>query len=93
MFEDFEKCYGQDPNGQAKRKDQGEEGRFRKFSYSQIKDRGFNLDITWLKDENLEDPNSLPEPQLLVADAITELGACVDELQLILDAIEAEEVE
>ena len=46
-----------------------------------------------MKDENLEDPNSLPEPQLLVADAITELSACVDELQLILDEIEAEEME
>jgi type I restriction enzyme M protein len=93
MFDDFEKCYGKDPNGQAKRKDLGEEGRFRKFSYSQIKERDFNLDISWLKDENLEDPNSLPEPQLLVADAITELGACVDELQLILDEIEAEGIE
>jgi type I restriction enzyme M protein len=92
MFEDFEKCYGKDPNGQAKRKDLGEEGRFRKFSYEQIQERDFNLDISWLKDENLEDPNSLPEPQLLVADAITELGACVDELQLILDEIEAGEI-
>lgn len=60
---------------------------------SQIKNRDFNLDISWLKDENLEGPNSLPEPQLLVADAITELSACVDELQLILDEIEAEEME
>ncbi len=93
MFEDFEKCYGKDPNGRSKRKDQGDEGRFRKFTFSQIKDRGFNLDISWLKDEKLEDPNSLPEPQLLVADAITELNACVDELQLILDEIEAEDVE
>ncbi len=91
--EDFEKCYGKDPNGRAKRRDQGEDGRFRKFSFSEIKDRGFNLDITWLKDENLEDPNSLPEPQLLVADAITELSACVDELQLILDEIETEAAE
>jgi hypothetical protein len=31
--------------------------------------------------------------RLLVADAITELSACVDELQLILDEIEAEEME
>jgi hypothetical protein len=30
--------------------------------------------------------------RLLVADAITELSACVDELQLILDEIEAEEM-
>ena len=58
------------------------------ISYSQIKERDFNPDISWLKDENLEDPYSLPEPQLLVADAITGLGACVDELQLILDEIE-----
>jgi adenine-specific DNA methylase len=40
-----------------------------------------------------KDPNSLPEPQILASDAITELDACVDELQLILDLIEAEEVE
>ncbi len=90
MFEDFERCYGDDPDGQSERKDGGEKGRFRKFSYSQIKERNFNLDISWLKDENLEDPDSLPEPQLLVADAITELGACVDELQAILDEIETE---
>src|SRR4051812_2194458 len=30
-FEEFEKCYGKDPNGQSQRKDLGMEGRFRKF--------------------------------------------------------------
>lgn len=93
MFEEFEKCYGKDPNAQAKRKDLGEEGRFRKFTISQIKERNYNLDITWLKDEGLEDPNSLPEPQLLAGDAITELNACVDELQEILTLIDAEDGE
>lgn len=93
MFEDFVKCYGKDPNGQAKRKDTGDEGRFRKFTISEIKDRNYNLDITWLKDESLEDPNSLPEPQVLASDAITELNACADELQEILTLIESEEVE
>lgn len=92
IFEEFEKCYGKDPNGKSRRKDQGEEGRFRKFSLSAIKKRDYNLDISWLKDENLEDPNSLPEPQVLASDAITELNACVDELQEILNLIEAEEV-
>jgi len=92
MFTEFEKCYGKDPNGQSKRKDLGEEGRFRKFSVSTIKERDYNLDITWLKDDNLEDPNSLPEPQVLAGDAITELNACVDELQEILTLIEAEKV-
>ncbi len=93
MFEDFEKCYGQDPTGQDQRQDTGQEGRFRRFSISEIKERNYNLDITWLRDESLEDPDLLPEPQVLAADAITELNACVDELQEILDCIEAEEGE
>ena len=93
MFTEFEKCYGSDPNGQSNRKDLGEEGRYRKFSLSQIKERDYDLDIAWLKDANLEDPNSLPEPQVLAGDAITELNACVDDLQEILTLIEAEEVE
>jgi type I restriction enzyme M protein len=90
MFKEFVECYGIEPNGQSKRKDQGEEGRFREFSLSKIKDRVYNLDIVWLKDENLEDPNSLPEPQILASDAITELNVCVDELQQIIDLIESE---
>ena len=92
-FEEFEKCYGKDPNGQSKRTDLGDEGRFRKFSLSQIKERNYNLDITWLKDCGLEDPNSLPEPQILASDAITELTACIDELQDIMTLIDKEEME
>jgi len=93
MFEEFEKCYGKEPNGQSKRIDLGTEGRFRKFSLAQIKERNYNLDITWLKDDGLEDPNSLPEPQILAGDAITELNACIDELQEILTLIDAEEMQ
>lgn len=90
MFKEFEKFYGKDPNGQSKRRQNGDEGRFRKFSLAQIKERHYNLDIIWLKDDNLEDPNLLPEPHILAGDAITELNACVDELQVILDLIDAE---
>jgi type I restriction enzyme M protein len=87
-FEEFEKCYGNDPNGRSKRKDLGETGRFRKFHISEIKGRNYNLDITWLKDESIEDANDLPEPQDLAAEAITELEAAVDELKDILRMIE-----
>ena len=80
-FAEFEKCYGKDPNGLSKRKDLGETGRFRKFHISEIKERGYKLDITWLKDESLEDSDELPEPQDLAAEAITELEAVVDDLQ------------
>lgn len=87
-FEEFEKCYGKDPNGQSKRQDLGEEGRFRKFHISDIKERDYKLDITWLKDESVEDADNLPEPQDLASEAITELEAVVDDLKEVLQLIE-----
>jgi type I restriction enzyme M protein len=90
-FAEFEKCYGNDPDGKGKRKDLGEEGRFRKFHISDVKKRDFKLDITWLKDNSLEDSDELPEPQDLAADAITELEAVVDDLREIIALIEREE--
>jgi type I restriction enzyme M protein len=80
MFTDFEKCYGKDPNGNSKREDTGPEGRFQVFSMDDIKERGYKLDIKWLKDDTLDDPNDLPEPQDLIEEAVTELEAVVDEL-------------
>jgi type I restriction enzyme M protein len=90
-FAEFEKCYGNDPNGGSTRKDLGEQGRFRKFHISEIKQRDYKLDITWVKDESLEDADDLPEPQDLAAEAITELEAVVDDLREIVTLIEKEE--
>jgi len=87
-FTEFEHCYGDKPNGQSQRTDQGKEGRFRKFHISEIKERNYKLDITWLKDESLENAGELPEPQDLAAEAIAELEAAVDELKEILQFIE-----
>ena len=86
-FAEFEKCYGDKPDGTAKRKDLGEEARFRKFHIDEIKKRNYNLDITWLKDESIEDADDLPEPQELIEDAVEELEAAVDELKDILEEI------
>jgi type I restriction enzyme M protein len=83
-FKEFEKCYGTDPNGQGKRMDLGVDGRFRRFNIQEIKDRGYKLDISWLKDKSLEDSNELPEPQDLASEAITELEAVVDSLKEIV---------
>jgi type I restriction enzyme M protein len=49
----------------------------------------YKLDVTWLKDESLEVANELPEPEVLVAEAITELEAVVDDLRVMLELIEA----
>src|SRR5262245_36625107 len=52
-FGEFEKEFGKDPlvgaRALAKRKDAGEEGRFRRFTREWIANRGDNLDISWLK--------------------------------------------
>ena len=84
-FADFVAAYGTDPNGQAPRQDQGEQGRFRRFSREWIaSERGDSLDIAWLKDENAEDAADLPEPAVLAREAVEELNAAVAELEAIL---------
>jgi len=87
-FREFEAAYGADPAGQSPRTDAGPEGRFRRFHISEIKERGYKLDITWLKDESLEDADELPEPDALASEAIAELEAAVDGLRDILTMIE-----
>jgi len=90
-FIEFEKAYGKDPNGQSKRTDGGETGRFRKFSRQAIQERGNKLDVTWLKDESLEDGDDLPDPQELATEAVTELEALVDDLREIIALVERQE--
>ncbi len=89
-FTEFEKCYGKDPNGKAKRKDSDSpEDRWRKFHISEVEERGFKLDsFKWLKDQDLEDSDELPEPEELVTDAISELETAVEELNAVLAALE-----
>ena len=90
-FAEFEKCYGKDPNGRAKRQpSDSKEDRWRKFHISEVKHRDFKLDgFKWLKDESLEDSDELPEPEELVTDAIAELEAAVEELNAIASLLES----
>jgi len=90
-FAEFEACYGKDPNGRSPRQDLGDTGRFRRFHMSDVQERNYKLDITWLKDESLEDSDELPEPQDLASEAITELEAVVDDLRDIMGMLEKEE--
>ena len=85
-FAGFVKCYGADPNGQAKRKaSDSKDDRWRSFPISEVKERGFKLDgFKWLKEESLDDPDDLPEPEDLAAEAISELEQAVGELNEVL---------
>lgn len=85
-FAEFEVCYGAEPNGHSLRMPAE---RFRRFTLAEIKERDYKLDITWLKDKSLDDPDNLPEPQDLASEAITELEAVTDALKEIMLLIEA----
>jgi type I restriction enzyme M protein len=89
-FAEFEKCYGPEPNGRAKRKaSDSKEDRWRSFHISEVKDRDFKLDgFKWLKEEGLADADDLPEPEELVTDAILELEEAVAELNQVLQMLE-----
>ncbi|HUU17176.1 MAG TPA: N-6 DNA methylase [Sedimentisphaerales bacterium] len=89
-FEEFEKCYGNDPNGRAKRRESdSNQDRWRKFTIKEIREHDFNLEgFKWLKDEDVEDSDQLPEPAELVTDAIAELDAALGELNAVSLALE-----
>lgn len=89
-FREFEKCFGSDPYGRAKRKaSESKEDRWRFFSIDDVKKRDYKIDgLKWLKDESLDDKDDLPEPDELATDAIAELEAAVEELNAVLVALE-----
>jgi type I restriction enzyme M protein len=85
-FAEFEKCFGADPNGQAKRKaSNSKQDRWRSFHITEVKERDFKLDgFKWLKEESLEDADDLPEPEELVTDALAELQGAIGELNQVM---------
>jgi len=87
-FKDFEQAFGDDPYGASKRKDLGEEGRFRTFTRAEIEKRGDNLDISWLRDESATSADDLPEPDVIAAEILARLQTAttaIQELQEMLD--------
>ncbi|HLP92216.1 MAG TPA: N-6 DNA methylase [Nostocaceae cyanobacterium] len=95
-FAEFEVVFGNDPFGSpaslAKRVDTGDQGRFRKFTRDWIAECGDSLDISWLNDESEGGADKLPEPAILVQEAVSELEAALEELREILAEL-GEEVE
>jgi type I restriction enzyme M protein len=92
QFFEFERCYGPDPNGNAKRKvSDSKEDRWHSFGIEEIKKRDYKIDgLKWLKDESLDDGDEALEPEELATDAIAELEAAVEELNSVLSLLEAE---
>jgi type I restriction enzyme M protein len=81
-FKPFEKCFGPDPHGKAKRKDEGEEGRFRFYSREQIAAKGENLDIAWLRDTSNDPEDEMTEPNELAAAIVAHLKTALEEIEM-----------
>jgi len=89
-FTEFEKVFGTDPNGGSKRNSaDSKEDRWHSFHISEVKERNYKIDsLKWLKDDSLDDADSLPEPEELAVEAIEELRLAVDGLQQVLVLLE-----
>jgi len=90
-FERFEKAFGKDPLGKAKRKDQGEQGRFRFYSREQIVVRNDNLDIAWLKDTSNDPEDDMTEPDELAAAVVGHLKSALEEIEAFSEELAATE--
>ena len=86
-FEPFEKAFGRDPLGKGKRKDEGEEGRFRFFKREEIAARNDNLDIAWLRDTSNDPEDEMTEPEELAAAITTHLKNALEEIEALTDEL------
>lgn len=89
-LKDFVQCYN--PENRKKRietwSEDNQEGRWRKFSYADIVSRDkANMDIFWLKDDNLVDLDNLPEPDNLINDIIENIESALANFKTIRDSV------
>ncbi|MDI2076695.1 MULTISPECIES: class I SAM-dependent DNA methyltransferase [Bradyrhizobium] len=91
-FDDFVAAFGDDPYGRALRTDQGETGRFRRFTREEIAARGDNLDITWLKDTSDAAEDGLDAPEDIAAAIDGHLSAALEEVRAFVEELGGEEL-
>ena len=63
--------------------------RWKTFTYEELiaRDKA-NLDITWLRDETLEDMDTLPSPDILAREIVEDLTAALTEFEAVASALE-----
>lgn len=90
-FKEFEEAFGVDSLGVTPRVDQGEAGRFRCFSREEIRQRGDNLDIAWLRDETNGNGEKLEEPEVIAAQIMEHLQVALGEIEELTGMLECSE--
>ena len=65
-----------------------ESERFRSFAYDELVARDkASLDITWLKDDSLEDTENLPPPEVIAAEIVEDLEAALTEFTAVAGSL------
>ncbi len=84
-LDDFVACYlpGKDRSERVASK------RWKSFTYDDLMARDkVNLDITWLRDEYLEDADNLPAPEVIAREIVEDLTAALAEFEAVAAALE-----
>jgi len=82
-LEDFIKCYNP-----ANRNERFETDRFRVFTYNELVHREkTDLDISWLKDDSIEDFDNLLEPDILAQEIIENLQIVLQQFNSIYNEL------
>jgi len=65
--------------------------RLRCYTREEIFKKGDSLDLAWIRDDSTEDASTLPEPDVLINEAIEEMAGAMSELKSILVELGAAE--
>jgi type I restriction enzyme M protein len=82
---DFLTCYAANNRGRRRESD-----RFKRFRVDELLKRDkLNLDIFWLKDDSLDDIDSLPPPDVIAAQIVDNLQAALEAFQAVAEELGA----
>lgn len=65
--------------------------RLRSFTREEIAAKEDSLDLAWIRDDSIENAANLPEPDILINEAIEELAGAITDLQSVLVELDAAE--
>ncbi len=76
------------------RHNRDESDRFKCFTYDELLARDkVNLDITWLRDPDLEDGDNLQPPEVIAQEIVEDLQAALDEFAAVAEALQLAKAE
>ncbi|MCJ2109030.1 type I restriction-modification system subunit M [Methylobacterium sp. E-041] len=89
-FAEFEAAYGSAPDGSSDRNDQGESGRFRRFSRSYIEQRNFDLAMTWLIEDKHGNSDAVADIDEIANQIREVLHAAFDDFEQLVEQLQTE---